>query len=116
MRTFFLSFLLFICVVAAQECQEGQEEGECANPAVAAEEEVPEQPPRVDVDPKCPDRGHITRCAGAYLDTNKNGKLDREELDAAIGKLPWYGRGIVKILGSTDKMMKKCELIGLLPD
>lgn len=59
---------------------------------------------------KCPDRGHITRCAGAHLDLNHNGKLERAELDAAIAKLPWYGRGIVKILGSTDKMMKKCDV------
>lgn len=38
---------------------------------------------------KCPDRSHIIKCAEAHLDTNKNGKLDREELEAAIDSLPW---------------------------
>jgi hypothetical protein len=41
------------------------------------------------IDKGCPDRGHIIRCAGKYLDTNQNGKLDRSELDAAIERLPW---------------------------
>ena len=59
------------------------------------------------IDPKCPDRDHIIRCAGAYLDTNKNNKLDRSELQAAIDSLPWYAQGVLKILGSVDKMMKK---------
>jgi hypothetical protein len=40
----------------------------------------------------------------------ENGKLDRSELDDAISKLPWYGRGIIKLLGSTDKMMAKCDV------
>ena len=44
-------------------------------------------------DPKCPSRPHIVRCAAEYLDTNKNNKLEREELESAIAKLPWYARG-----------------------
>ena len=92
-------FLFFLCLLVAsttlaQECTDN-EAGECGA-----------------IDDKCPDREHIARCAGAHLDTNGNGKLDRVELDAAISKLPWYGRGIVKILGSTDKMMKKCDVDG----
>jgi hypothetical protein len=41
------------------------------------------------VDPKCPDRDHLMRCASAYLDTNNNNKLDRVELETAISALPW---------------------------
>jgi hypothetical protein len=44
---------------------------------------------QVIIDKNCPDRGHIIRCSGEYLDSNKNGKLDRVELDAAIDSLPW---------------------------
>lgn len=75
---------------------------------IAAEpiEDVPAAEKPV-IDPKCPDRDHIIRCAGAYLDTNKNNKLDRSELQAAIDSLPWYAQGVLKILGSVDKMMKK---------
>jgi hypothetical protein len=43
-----------------------------------------------EIDKNCPDRGHIIRCTGAHLDLNKNGKLDRVELDSAIQSLPWY--------------------------
>jgi hypothetical protein len=60
--------------------------------------------------PKCPSRQHVTLCAGRYLDANKNGKLERAELQAAIDSLPWYGRGILNILGSVDKMMQKCDV------
>lgn len=52
------------------------------------------------------------RCAGTYLDTNKNGMLDRDELQGAIDKLPWLARGVLKILGSVDAMMKKCDVDG----
>lgn len=92
MIRFILLCVLAVSLALAQECTET---GECSA-----------------IDDKCPDREHIARCAGAHLDTNGNGKLDREELDKAISKLPWYGRGIVKILGSTDKMMKKCDVDG----
>lgn len=43
----------------------------------------------IDIDKNCPDRGHIIRCTGKYLDLNRNGKLDRVELDNAISSLPW---------------------------
>jgi hypothetical protein len=56
-------------------------------PNETASEETPEE------DPNCPSRAYVIRCAGEYLDTNKNGKLDRIELQTAIDKLPWYARG-----------------------
>lgn len=57
--------------------------GECANPDMAAPKE----------DPNCPSREHVIKCAGKTLDANKNGKLDRDELQGAIDLLPWYSRG-----------------------
>jgi hypothetical protein len=57
--------------------------GECSNPEVAAAKE----------DPNCPSREHVIKCAGEVLDTNMNGKLDREEIQGAIDLLPWYSRG-----------------------
>lgn len=41
------------------------------------------------IDPNCPDRDHLMRCAKVHLDLNKNNKLDRDELEGAIAKLPW---------------------------
>jgi hypothetical protein len=41
------------------------------------------------IDPNCPDRDHLMRCARVHLDLNKNNKIDRDELDAAINSLPW---------------------------
>jgi hypothetical protein len=41
------------------------------------------------VDPNCPHRSHIIKCAGKYLDEDLDGKLSRSELDTAIGRLPW---------------------------
>ena len=38
--------------------------------------------------------------------------LDRDELQTAIDKLPWLARGVLQILGSVDKMMKKCDVDG----
>ena len=107
-------------VVADESCASG--EGECANPDVISEEEnpdvapeveapvateveVPDDTPKAEEDPNCPSRDLIIRCAGKYLDTNKNGKLDRPELQGAIDSLPWYARGILQILGSVDKMV-----------
>ena len=49
-------------------------------------------------DPKCPSRPHIVRCAAAYLDTNKNDKLERSELETAINSLPWYARGTCAVV------------------
>lgn len=89
------------------------QEGGAADETVVEETPVAEIPAaeKPVIDPKCPDRDHIIRCAGAYLDTNKNNKLDRSELQAAIDSLPWYAQGVLKILGSVDKMMKKVRSI-----
>jgi len=57
-------------------------------------------------------RPHIVRCAGKFLDTNKNKKLERAELETAINALPWYSRSVLKIIGSIDKIMKKCDADG----
>lgn len=61
---------------------------------------------------KCPDRDGLMRCAAVHLDGNRDGKLDKIELKAAIDKLPWYARGVLTLLGSVDKMIKKCDLDG----
>ena len=63
-----------------------------------------------DISKTCPDRDHLMRCAAEYLDSNKNGKLDRSELQDAISGLPWYSRVFLNILGSVDKMMQKCDV------
>lgn len=108
-----LLLLLIVVVVAAianeqGECANVGEDGQCADPAaVVVEEQVEEE-----IDPRCPSRPHIIRCAAQYLDTNHNGKLERKELETAIDKLPWYSRGILKIIGSVDKIMKKCDYDG----
>jgi hypothetical protein len=65
-----------------EEAEIVTEELECETPVVAEEE-----------DPKCPSRPHIIRCAAHHLDTNKNGSLERAELQSAIDQLPWYSRG-----------------------
>eukprot|EP00539_Tryblionella_compressa_P017171 CAMPEP_0178849364 /NCGR_PEP_ID=MMETSP0746-20121128/19894_1 /TAXON_ID=913974 /ORGANISM="Nitzschia punctata, Strain CCMP561" /LENGTH=154 /DNA_ID=CAMNT_0020514547 /DNA_START=18 /DNA_END=482 /DNA_ORIENTATION=+ len=99
---FFAASLLLLSPTAtiAETCSADEEQ--CANPEVTTKEE----------DPNCPSRDLIIRCAGKHLDTNNNGKLDRSELESAIGSLPWYARGILQILGSVDKMMKKCDIDG----
>jgi len=90
-------FLLFLAlalmavvttpVVAMEqaECEIG-EDGTCVGATTAeAEVEAEEEPIKpeeaVEIDETCPDRDHIVRCTGAHLDTNRNGKLDRDELD-----------------------------------
>jgi hypothetical protein len=65
------------CVVGDDGTCVDQEQVQATNP----QEEI--------VDKNCPDRGHIIRCTGETLDLNKNGKLDRVELDTAIASLPW---------------------------
>ena len=97
-------------VEAAEKC-EGAEET-CANPdapAAAEEEQAVEKEPE---DPACPSRPHIIRCAAAHLDVNKNNKLEREELQGAIDSLPFLARGVLKIIGSVDKIMAKCDADG----
>ena len=71
-----------------------------------------EEKMKEEIDPSCPSRPHIIRCAAHYLDTNHNAKLERVELEDAIAKLPWYQRGVLKIIGSVDKIMKKCDADG----
>lgn len=97
------------------------ENGECVNPEATsvhlepeaeAREAAEEVPPSTTEDPHCPSRQFVIKCAGIYLDKNQNGKLEREELQSAIDKLPWYSRGILSILGSVDKMMAKCDMDG----
>lgn len=85
--------LLFLALVIVaedqQECEVGGD-GICVEkvPSVEAAEDP------VAIDKNCPDRGHIIRCTGSTLDLNKNGKLDRVELDSAINSLPWYVRNV----------------------
>jgi hypothetical protein len=88
--------------------------GECANPdAPAAEEEaVIEEPVKIEEDPSCPSRPHIIRCTAKYMDLNQNGKLDRDELEGAIDSLPWLARGVLKIIGSVNTIMTKCDYDG----
>jgi len=107
LRLFFLFLVLVVAAIANDEAQEcaNPNDGECT--VVTEEEKIKEE-----IDPSCPSRPHIIRCAEHYLDTNRNGKLERKELEDAIAKLPWYSRGILKIIGSVDKIMKKCDYDG----
>lgn len=83
-----------------------ESDADSINPAdKEAEEKDPE-------DPKCPSRPHIIRCAAATLDKNKNNKLERKELQEGIDSLPWLSRGVLKIIGSVDKIMAKCDADG----
>ena len=98
--------MLLVSLVASQDQQ-------CLNPEECANvDAVADDTDAANEDPSCPSRPHIIRCAGHYLDTNKNNKLERSELEDAIDKLPWYSRGILKIIGSVDKIMKKCDYDG----
>lgn len=73
---------------------------ECINPEAGCPTEE---------DPNCPSRPHIIRCAGKYLDTNQNRLLERVELENAIDGLSFFSRGILKVIGSVDKIMAKCD-------
>ena len=73
-----LAFILVVPMVSAEE-GECAVEGECADPNAV-----------VTIDPNCPDRDHVVRCAGKYLDKNQNGFLERSELQGVIDELPWY--------------------------
>jgi hypothetical protein len=83
------------------------EEEACDNPEITETTETPES--AGEEDPNCPSRPHIVRCAGKHLDSNQNGLLERSELEAAIGELSWLARGVLKIIGSVDKIMDKCD-------
>jgi hypothetical protein len=72
-----LAFVLVAPMVSANE-GDCAVEGECADPNAVV------------IDPNCPDRDHVVRCAGKYLDKNQNGLLERFELQGAIDELPWY--------------------------
>eukprot|EP00545_Synedropsis_sp_CCMP1620_P012527 CAMPEP_0119004638 /NCGR_PEP_ID=MMETSP1176-20130426/1265_1 /TAXON_ID=265551 /ORGANISM="Synedropsis recta cf, Strain CCMP1620" /LENGTH=174 /DNA_ID=CAMNT_0006956373 /DNA_START=44 /DNA_END=568 /DNA_ORIENTATION=- len=133
MSSRFLKFLLLALVLTVTVSQDAaaateaateadcSTPGECANPAADVEDVVEhieepviakvEEPvaPVVEEDPSCPSRPHIIRCAAKYLDTNKNNKLDREELETAIDALPWLARGVLRIIGSVNTIMKKCD-------
>lgn len=76
----FTILAVFLAVAALGAAEDDcSKPGECANPDAE--------------DPSCPSRPHIIRCAAEYLDLNKNDKLERSELDTAIGKLNWLARG-----------------------
>lgn len=88
---------------AGKQCA-AADDGDCApRPAAGGEDEE---------DPKCPSRPHVIRCAAAHLDTNRNGALEREELDDAIGGVSWILRGLLNVIGSVDAIMKKCDADG----
>ena len=91
---------------AAEEEERRLAEEAAAQAAAEAEAEAKENTPN------CPSRKHVIKCAGEYLDTNGNGRLERAELQSAIDKLPWLSRGVLSILGSVDKMMAKCDVDG----
>lgn len=96
------------CVAGTEECagpeaiasMEGSAGSDEGNPQHAAVSENPASPAGDNTvsaekpeslgagDPNCPDRDHLMRCAGKHLDHNKNGKLDRDELQGAIDSLP----------------------------
>lgn len=84
----FLALTVAVLADSDEQCVGG--EGECA-----ADEPV-QTMTETEEDPKCPSRRHIIQCAGQYLDTNNNGKLDRSELQAAIDSLPWYDMRVAK--------------------
>jgi hypothetical protein len=104
-RFFLFGLLLCLPVHKLLLVQAQEEVQECHSKDAAAAEAI-------EIDPTCPDRAHLMRCAAVHLDTNQNGKLDRDELQKAIDKLPWLARGVLQILGSVDKMMKKCDVDG----
>lgn len=91
-----LAFLLLVSCYADSECAASEGE-ECANPAaiedktlniaeVITKTQDDQKDDNVETDPNCPSREYVIRCAGEYLDTNKNGKLERGELESAINR------------------------------
>mmetsp|Transcript_12010 Transcript_12010/g.16798 ORF Transcript_12010/g.16798 Transcript_12010/m.16798 type:complete len:177 (-) Transcript_12010:1092-1622(-) len=133
MKLFVFALVLLLAVShgAAEEGQDCAAAGDCINPDAGVEETGEEEPvdaeeetveevavsdseeeEKIPEDPGCPSRPHIIRCAAAHLDINKNNKLDRKELQDAIDSLPWLARGVLKILGSVDSIMSKCDADG----
>ena len=78
----------------------------------AADCPPPTATPEGPEDPKCPSRPHVIRCAAKHLDVNGNGALERSELEDALGQTSWLLRGLLKVLGSVDTIMKKCDADG----
>ena len=90
---------------ATKECAAAADDGTCITSeeaAIPAEEE----------NTKCPSRPHVIRCAEKYLDTNRNRALEREELESAMGSVSWIVRGLLKVIGSVDSIMNKCDADG----
>ena len=88
---------------------------DCANPAVQGEEPVVDATTTSEEegeDAKCPSRPHVIRCAAKHLDTNHNGALERDELENAMKNVSWIVRGLLKVIGSVDSIMKKCDADG----
>jgi hypothetical protein len=98
-RLFALAALVLLLLVSCHADGECTADGgeECANPEAIKDETVNvaelnteskdnSKDEAVVEDPNCPSRDHVIRCAGEYLDTNKNGKLERGELDSAINR------------------------------
>lgn len=92
------------CDADDESCKAPVEEEPIAS--AAKEEEVAAE------DPKCPSRPHVVRCAAKFLDTDQSGALEREELDSAMKDVSWIVRGLLKVIGSTDAIMKKCDADG----
>merc|ERR1712176_329483 len=87
--------------------------GECANPdAVQNTTTVGRTTSMEEEDPKCPSHELIIRCTAKHLDYNSNGKLERSELQSTINKLPWFSKGILRLFGSVDYIMQKCDVDG----
>ena len=104
---------------AAKECTADDET--CISPP-KEDEEIPEVKEEdatestttttEEEDPSCPSRPHVIRCAAKYLDTNKNGALEKSELEVAMNAVPWLLRSLLNIIGSVDAIMKKCDADG----
>jgi hypothetical protein len=98
MVRFFALLVTFSCILFSSAGVIAASPEECTNPDM--------------IDSKCPPRPHIVNCAAKYLDLNNNKKLERSELETAIDNLPWYSRSILKVIGSIDKIMAKCDADG----
>ncbi|EED87626.1 predicted protein [Thalassiosira pseudonana CCMP1335] len=85
---------------------------DCSSDTIATVSETTDEAEAEEEDPKCPSRPHVIRCAAKYLDTNHNGALEREELESVMNSVPWLLRSLLKIIGSVDSIMKKCDADG----
>jgi hypothetical protein len=68
-------FTILSGTVLGQECQEG---------GSGSSDECKASP--TENDDKCPDRGHITRCAGAFLDINRKFSINNSTLYNVLTK------------------------------